>query len=137
MVRGTTAQFKFSLPYNYEDISIVKVVFWQPGNNGTTTAPMPIYKTLSSQDIKECCDPSRPKELVITLSQSETLRFSDKVKAYVQLSATCGTIRFASKQEMITVYPIYDDSILGDDITPTPGGGSDDEWIALDGEAIL
>jgi hypothetical protein len=38
---------------------------------------------------------------------------------------------------MITVYPIYDDSILGDDIAPTPPGGDDEEgWVILDGETI-
>lgn len=132
MVRGTTAQFKFSLPYNYSDIEIAKVVFWQPGNGGTTDAPLPIYKSLA-----QCSQTNNPMELSVTLSQSETLRFSDKLKAKVQLSATTfeGT-RFASKQELITVYPIYDDSILGDDIIPTPDGSGEDDWIILDGEPI-
>lgn len=136
MVRGTTAQFKFSLPYDYTDISVAKVVFWQPGHNGTHEAPLPIYKTLTSEDINQCCSPDKPRELSITLGQSETLRFSDKLKARVQLSAkTFEGTRFASKQELITVYPIHDDSILEDDIIPTPGK-DDEDWIILDGETI-
>lgn len=137
MVRGTTAQFKFSLPYNYEELKLACVVFWQPGNNGTIDAPLPIKKTLTADDIQQYCDPDNPKELSITLSQSETLRFSDKMKAKVQLSAkTFEGTRFASKQELITVYPIYDDSILGDDIDPTPDDEDGDGWIILDGETI-
>lgn len=137
MVRGTTAQFKFSLPYNYEELKIAQVAFWQPGNSGTIDAPLPIKKILTEDDIKECCNPDRPKELPITLSQSETLRFSDKMKARVQLSAkTLEGTRFASKQELITVYPLYDDSILGDDVDPTPDDADGDGWIILDGETI-
>jgi hypothetical protein len=59
------------------------------------------------------------------------------MKARVQLSAkTLEGTRFASKQELITVYPIYDDSILGDDIDPTPDDTDGDGWIILDGETI-
>ena len=130
MVRGTTAQFKFSLPYDYSAIEVAKVMFWQPGNSGTTEHPLPICKTLAY-----CSQTENPRELSVTLSQDETLRFSEKSKAYVQLSATTGEgVRFASKQELITVYPIYDDSILGDVVLPTPDEG--DDWIILDGETI-
>ena len=133
MVRGTTAQFKFSLPYDYSEIEVARVVFWQPGNNGTTEAPLPIYKSLA-----QCCGTNNPKELSVTLSQSETLRFSDKLKAKVQLSAkTFEGTRFASKQELITVYPIYDDSILGDDDDIViPPDIDNDGFIILDGETI-
>ena len=133
MTRGTTTQFKFVLPYNRQYISNATIVFWQPRNNGTTEAPLPIYKSL-----EQCLGTSNPRELFVTLSKEETLRFSEKSKAYVQLSATTveGT-RFASKQELITVYPIFDDSILGDDVTPTPTPGEgEDGWIILDGKPI-
>jgi hypothetical protein len=130
MVRGATAQFKFALPYDYTDIELVKVVFWQPGN----TVNLPIYKSLTSEDIAQYCNPDKPKELSVTLMPSETLRFSDEFKAKVQLSArTFEGISFASKQELITVYPLYDDSILGDDVIPEPDG---DNWIILDGETV-
>lgn len=132
MVRGTTAQFKFILPYDYSDISSVKITFWQPGNNGVDeTRPLPIVKVLS-----QCSRTNIPNELSVTLTEEETLRFTDKRKAYVQLKGQSseGNI-FASKQEIITVYPICDDSILDDpdDILPTP---SEDGWVILDGTTI-
>lgn len=44
MIRGTTAQFKFHTPYDFRDLCLVEVTFWQPGNNGTVGAPLPIVK---------------------------------------------------------------------------------------------
>ena len=29
MIRGTTAQFKFNLPYQLKDITYAEVIFWQ------------------------------------------------------------------------------------------------------------
>ena len=132
MIRGTTAQFKFLLPYNRNDISKATIVFWQDGNDGTAEAPLPIYKSL-----EQCLTTNNPREISVTLSKSETLRFSEERKACVQLTATTleGT-RFGSKQELITVYPIFDDSVLGDDITPTPGDDEESGWIVLDGKPI-
>lgn len=132
MVRGTTAQFKFILPYDYSDISSVKITFWQPGNNGINeTRPLPIIKVLN-----QCSRTNIPNELLVTLTEEETLRFTDKRKAYVQLKGQSseGNV-FASKQKIITVYPICDDSILDnpDDILPTP---SEDGWVILDGTTI-
>lgn len=130
MIRGTTAQFKFSLPYNYDQIEVVKIAFWQKGNNGTTDNPLPIYKTLS-----DCVSTNNPKELLVTLQPVETLRFSTKVKGRVQLSArTYEGIRFASKEQLITVYPIQDDSNIGDLVVPTPE--EDTDFIILDGKVI-
>lgn len=132
MIRGTTAQFKFSLPYDFSKLQAAKVVFWQPGNSGSEEHPLPIYKSLN-----QCYQTENPKELLVYLKQEETLRFSDKSKAYVQLSATTNEgSRFASHQELITVYPIYDDSILGDDVIPTPGEGDEEGLIILNGGNI-
>lgn len=130
MVRGTNAQFKFKLPYPYSDLGIVKIVFWQPGNSGPNASrPLPIVKILN-----QCTQGDDPCELSVTLNQEETLRFSDKTKAYVQLRASSKDGNaFASRQEQLTVYPLYDDSILGEDLLPTP---SDDGWIILDGNTI-
>ena len=62
------------------------------------------------------------------------MRFSEEYKAYVQFRATTFEgVPIASKQRQITVYPIYDDSILDDDILPTP---STDGWVYLDGQNI-
>lgn len=131
MIRGTTAQFKFNLPYNFSDIRLAKITFWQSGNCGPATdRPLPIVKTLN-----QCSSSNIPNELCVTLTQEETLRFSDKTKAYVQLRAeSIDGNAFASKQEQLTVYPVYDDSILDGIITPTP---SDNGYIILDGKPII
>lgn len=129
MIRGTTAQFKFHMPYPLSNLLWVTVKFWQPGNNGSDVAPLPITKRLSNEDL------SQLEELVITLSPTETARFSDKLKARVQLraSATNGAT-FASKEQLIPVYPINDDIITDD-----PEWGEEDEegYIVLDGQSIV
>ena len=125
MVRGTTAQFKFQLPYTYGELGVVKVVFWQPGNN----------KLPLELGFDRCQGDDEKKELTVILDQEETLRFSDKSKAYVQLRAATsaeGNV-FASKQEQITVYPVYGDDILDGVITPTLGN---DGWSYIDGGVV-
>ena len=131
MIRGTDAQFKFVLPYDYSQISSVTIVFWQDGNTGFLGSPLPIYKTL-----EQCSTTHNPRELVVTLNGDETLRFSEKRKACVQLNGeTIEGADFGSKQELITVYPSFKDSDL-DDIIPTPGVDNKDGWIVLDGKPI-
>jgi hypothetical protein len=73
--------------------------------------------------------------LVVTLNQEETLRFIEERKAYVQLRAqTYEGVPIVSHEKMITVYPVYDDTILEEDILPTP---EYDGWIYLDGKSIV
>ena len=117
MIRGTNAQFKFRLPYNCSEIEVVKIVFWQPENDGPSPdRPLPIIKIL-----EQCSFTNIPNELTVTLNQEETLRFVDNRKAYVQLRATTfDGVPIASQQQLITVYPIYDDTILEDEVLPTP-----------------
>lgn len=131
MIRGTNAQFKFKLPYNYSDLESAQIIFWQPENSGPSSSrPLPIMKILP-----QCSPTEDPKEISITLNQEETLRFSDERKAYVQLRAlTVDGIPIASKEKQITVYPVYDDSILGEEILPTPDY---DGWVFLDGSTIM
>lgn len=130
MIRGTSAQFKFKLPYNATELYVVKIVFWQEHNNGPSNdRPLPIVKVLS-----QCDFTNDPMELSVTLNQEETLRFSDKRKAYVQLwGRTIDGVPVSTKERPISVYPIYDDTIVGDDVIPTP---SEDEWVILDGFSI-
>lgn len=130
MVRGTTAQFKFKLPYDYSALSVVKIMFWQPGNSGPSLSrPLPITKILD-----QCSQGENPNELTIVLTEEETLRFSDKIKAYVQLKAkSIDGNAFASKQELIAIYPVRDDAPLEDEIIPTPDY---DGWVILDGQTI-
>ena len=131
MIRGTNAEFRFKLPYDFSELSVVQIAFWQDNNSGPSNdRPLPIYK------IKEqCIQGSNPNELSITLNQEETLRFTEKRKARVQLRATTTTgVFFASKEQLISVYPVYNDSVLDEEILPTP---SYDGLILLDGQNII
>lgn len=127
MIRGTNAQFKFKLPYTKADLSSVTIKFWQPNNINFS----PINKYLD-----DCGSASEEsKELCVSLTADETLRFSDKYKARVQLRGVCkedkgGTV-FACRQQLITVYPLNDD-FSGDIIVPA----NDDGFVILDGETI-
>ena len=133
MVRGTTAQFKFILPYNVSDISVIKIVFWQKEYGGPDPSrPLPIVKVL-----EQCVQTNLPNEITVTLNKEETLRFSDDRKAYVQLQGkTIDRVAFASKQTIVPVYPVYDDSVLDDDIDPTPTPDVDG-IIYLDGGRVI
>lgn len=131
MIRGTTAQFRFKLPCNVSDVEIARIKFWQNGNSGPSKSrPLPIIKVLPQ------CSEYKVNELLVSLNPEETLRFSEKRRAYVQLRArTLEGTTFGCKPYMLTVYPLYDDSILDGDIVPTPGPG-DDEVILLDASFI-
>ena len=131
MIRGANAEFRFNLPYNFSDLDRVKITFWQDMYAGPSNErPLPVVKVL-----EQCRQGSNPHELSITLNQEETLRFTDKRKAKAQLRATTKTgIPFASKEQLIPVYPVKDDSILDDEMLPTPDL---DGWIYLDGENIV
>ena len=131
MIRGTTAQFRFKLPYTKGELGWATIKFWQPNNNGTITAPLPITKRLA-----DCSGADDEKELCVTLTAEETTRFSDRFKAKVQLRAQRSKdgVVFASEEESITVYPINDD-ILTDD--PTMPSENEEGWIILDGGTIM
>ena len=51
MVRGTTAQFKFRLPYNVCDISVIKILMQEAEKEECTTLVEKIY-ALSERDVK-------------------------------------------------------------------------------------
>ena len=44
MIKGSTQAFKFTTPYDFNDISNIVAVFSQSYNSGTESAPMPIIK---------------------------------------------------------------------------------------------
>lgn len=131
MIRGTNAEFRFKLPYDYDELVAVQIVFWQDNNKGPSNQrPLPIYKEKS-----QCLKGDAPNVLCVTLNQEETLRFTEKRKAKAQLRATTTTgIPIASKEQLITVYPVYDDSVLDDVIPTTP---TYDGLIVLDGQKII
>ena len=83
MIKGTTWQFNFTLPYNVVEISSVEIKFWQDNYNGPSeTRPLPIRKILKQ------CRLTAPNTLSVFLNKEETLRFADDRKAYVQLLGT-------------------------------------------------
>lgn len=129
MIRGTNAKFRFDLPCNFSDLKSANIVFWQDGNNGPSAErPLPIKKVL-----EQCEQGDETKQLVVILSQEETLRFTETRKAYAQLMATDkNDTPIICHKKMITVDPIYDESILGE-ILPTPDY---DDWVYLDGGIV-
>jgi hypothetical protein len=143
MIRGTTAQFQFKLPYSKTEVQSAEAVFWQSNNDGLEDDyPLPIKKGYKLQmSANGSIVTSGPWNwiddytLAVKLWQQETLTFTDKYKAKVQLRArsTDGLV-FASLPETIVVYPIYGDYPMGDDIIPTPDG---DDLIILDGDDIV
>lgn len=128
MIRGTTAQFKFKLPYPKEELSWATIKFWQPQNPSKL---LPITRTL-----EHCHAPDDSKELCVSLTAEETSRFIDKYKANLQLRAQhleSGTV-FGTKLIWFTVYPMSDDILEENPVLPeeTPEG-----LIVLDGNSIV
>ena len=122
MVQGTTTQFRFQLPCDFEELKVVEVTFWQEHNNGPApNRRLPIIKIKN-----QCSTLDSKKLLTVTLNQEETLRFSTDRKAYVQLLAVAfdGTT-YASRSTQIKVYSVYNDDVIGDIVEPTPDPGGD------------
>jgi hypothetical protein len=129
VIRGTSEQFQFKIPYKYEDVQFVEITFWQDDVVGTMDSPFPIKKHLSA-----CEDTTGTNVLILTLQPNETLRFTDKKKAYVQLSGcTLEGSMFSSRKSIITVYPTYVDNIF--DTTSPPM--TEDGWLIVDGGSIV
>ena len=133
MIRGGSIGFKFALPCPCQDVKSVKIICGQTNNSGPSAGrPLPIVKVLS-----QCQMGQNPPCLTVRLNQEETLRFSDKRKAYVQLrGVTKDGSPIICRKQYINVYPVEDDSIFDSDIvipTPTPG----QDWIFFDGESVM
>ena len=129
MIRGTTAQFKFKLPYSKDELEWITIKFWQPGN---PSEELPITKTMTM-----CSSTGNQNEVCVSLSANETAKFLDKYKARVQLRAQpVFGAPFGSKQQLITVYPMLDD-IINEDTATDPVAPTEDGWIILDGETIV
>ena len=133
MIRGGSIGFRFALPCQCQDLKSIKFICGQTNNGGPSAdRPLPIVKALY-----QCQMVENPPCLIVRLNQEETLRFSDKLKAYVQLRAeTNDGSPIVCRKHYINVYPVEDDSILDEDVilpTPTPG----QEWVRLDGAPII
>lgn len=128
MIRGTTASFKFKLPYAKDELRWATIKFWQPNNPSTL---LPITRTL-----EHCQTTDNSSELCVSLTAEETSRFIDKYKAKLQLRAqhlNSGTV-FGTKPQLFTVYPMSDDILEENPILPdeTPEG-----IVILDGNTIV
>lgn len=130
MIRGTTAQFKFKLPYAYTQLEWITIKFWQPGNVNL----QPITKN------KTHCSPiENTNEICVSLLATETAQFSDRFKAKMQLRAQPAVglgSSFGSKEQLITVYPMLDD-IINDDTTTEPSVPTNEGWVIFDGDTII
>ncbi len=128
MIRGTTAQFRFKIPYMKSELAWANIKFWQ---NNNPNKLLPIKKTLEN-----CGNPDESMELCVSLTAEETARFSDKYKAVVQLRALhipSGTV-FGTTPTQVPVYPMSDD-MLGEDDIILPEE-NDEGFIVLDGDII-
>lgn len=143
MIRGTTAGFKFTLPYPLNKLARATVTFWQEGYEGTEYYPLPIVKEFT--DFSEDDD---SMQLTVVLTEDETKRFTDRLKARMQLVARTRAIvnsetgeelepsvRFASRTKLITVHSISDDLVEDnpEDIEPVNKEG----YVILDGQKII
>ena len=128
MIRGTTAQFKFKMPYTKDELMWLTIKFWQPNNQSDL---LPITKIKD-----DCVTTDNPKEILVSLTAEETSRFLDKYKAKMQLRAQntlTGTV-FGTKPRLVTVYPMLDNLIEEDPMIPIDTG---DRWIIIDGGNII
>jgi hypothetical protein len=131
MTRGTNQEFRFKLSCDFDELATIRVKFWQDNYNGPETwRPLPIIKVKA-----QCAPCDEVNQCSVVLNQEETLRFSDKRKAKIQLRGVTYDGRpIATMEHLIKVYPVSDDSILDGDIIPTP---TYDDLIILDGQNIL
>lgn len=130
MIRGTRQEFRFKLPYTFEEVYTLQIMFWQENYNGPARdRPLPVVKVKA-----QCSSCADANQCSVILNQEETLRFTDKIKAKVQLrGATADGTSFATREHLITVYPVADDSILEGDIIPTP---THEDLAVLEGPSI-
>ena len=130
MIRGTTACFRFKLPYVVEQIRSVTITFWQTNNTGTVDAPLPIVKTLMS-----CSFTNNPREISVTLNPHETARFSSRFKGQVQFEGeTIDGVKFGGKPTLFSVYPNKNTS-AEKPLEPESSGQYGD-FVVLDGGEI-
>ena len=98
MIRGTNAQFKFVLPYKYDEVEKLRIVFWQTDNNGPSRdRSLPIVKTL-----EYCRQTDQPNEISVTLSQivqkaSQLIKGKGKFYIVIPAERMCETIKLFGK----------------------------------------
>lgn len=112
MIRGTSQQFKFSIPYNFDELTDVRVAFWQDNNPGTEDYALPIIKTLN-----DCTTNSFGTVIYVTLNSKESLAFLTDRKAFVQMRATTvDGFPFGCRAKPFTVYPIKEELLPDEEV---------------------
>lgn len=145
MIRGTTTPFKIEVPYDTNTISAIYAIFYQKHWKGTEdTGRLPIEKYYKASWVEQedgsmkldethndgfTFSETNSKEIQTVLSENETLRFSDKEKAYMQIKIQfefdegASRVIRASLPQKITVYPVLKDTQIGiPDASETDGG---------------
>lgn len=104
MIRATSQQFRFTIPYDISEVDTASIMFWQEADNNATEEIF-IEKTF------EDCEVLDSNILSVTLHAEETAQFSTDRKAYVQLKAiTNDGFTFGSRTKQLTVYPMKEKS---------------------------
>lgn len=136
MIRGTTAPFKFEVPYDTSTITTIVATFSQKHWQGTNIARLPLekwyiaswatqedgsMKLVTTRNDGFAFSEVNPKEVQTNLTEEETLRFSDKEKAYMQVRVQFDVdgwhVTSASLPQKITVYAALNEDQIG---TPNP-----------------
>lgn len=119
MIKGTTAPFKFKVPYAFDEITKIVAVFDQKHYDGTTEAPLPIkkvYDMLSEPTRNDGFSVSDDNNMEVhtALTPYETMRFSEKEKGYAQIQVWYADrdITVASKLNKFSVYPVMNEDIV-------------------------
>ncbi len=124
MIRGTTATFKFQLPYSFNSLTGGEVIFWQEE-----------IKLVIKKEFENCYQGNSANELCVSLCPEETIVFSEEYKAKAQFKGDLtadGSNSFASKEYLITVHPIYKGADIEDWEVFTPSTRE----VILDGGKI-
>ena len=107
MIRGACQQFKFSSPYPLSQLQIVRITFWQEGDDGVDVEPIP------PKLITDCTENGTPGSIYVTLDQRETLAFKSDRQAFVQFRALpIAGCAFSSLEIPFKVYPTKDETVL-------------------------
>ena len=133
MIRGTTQPFKITLPCKNTELEYITIFFSQPNNPNTYLPRIKELKDCGVRNDNDELDGSN--DIYVSLSAWETAQFSDKYKAKMQLRAKpMNGVEFAMPEYLITVYPMSDDLINQNPLTPPE---TSDGWVVFDGGSII
>ena len=113
MIRGTSHIFRFDYLDFVDDITLieeVEVIFYQDKYKDEEQIKIPKY-------LNECVICGESKEIVVELSPSDTIQFTDKRKLKIQIKVKAKDLNgnpftYGFFIQNITVYPSLSDKIL-------------------------